>query len=217
MMFDKISIGRFAGVMYLIVLVFSVSALGIRSSVGVDNFSEGLYITSFTLDLVHMLAYLLLVWALYVYLKHINQNSALLMVISVVVAVAIMSLNMLNHYASILILSGDTYLEVFSQEQLSAFALLFQHLHEKGFLIAQIFFGLWLAPLGYLVIKSGFIPKILGILLMIGFVGYEFDFFMKFVAPEYIALTYPGLAVATIAEIWMISWLLIKGKTREIE
>ena len=210
-MLRKISIGRFAGVMYLIVLVFSVSALAIRGNIPLTSDSLDLYMISFILDLIHMLAYLLLVWALYVYLKHINQNSALLMVISVVVAVAIMSLNMLSHYASMILISGDTYLQVFSAEQLNALALFFKKLHENGFLIAQIFFGLWLLPLGYLVYHSGFIPKLLGSLLMVGAFGYLIDFLIYFLAPQLRVISAPGLVIATIAELWMIGWLLFKS------
>ena len=89
------------------------------------------------------------------------------MVILFLVSVPIAMLNMLNQFAALLLLSGADYLIVFTADQLQAFVTLFRDLHEVGFMIAYIFWGLWLFPLGYLVFKSGFLPRILGILLMV--------------------------------------------------
>ena len=78
-----------------------------------------------------------------------------------------------------LLLSGADYLKVFQADQLQALAMLFFDLHKNGFMIAQIFFGAWLFPLGYLVFKSGFLPRILGIVLMVecfGWLMYPFSF-----------------------------------------
>jgi hypothetical protein len=84
-------------------------------------------------------------------------------------------------------------------------------LQTHGILIAQIFFGLWLLPLGYLVFKSGYLPRVLGVLLMFGCFGYLIHVFQYFLFPSYEVIAYPGLAVATIAEFSLLGWLLLKG------
>ena len=78
-------------------------------------------------------------------------------------------------------------------------------------MIAQIFFAAWLLPLGYLVFKSGFLPRILGILLLLAFVAILIWFFQFFLFPDYKAVSYPGLAISFIAEAALCLWLLIKG------
>ncbi len=96
-----------------------------------------------------------------------------------------MCLNMLNHFAPLYVLGGADYLKVFSPEQLDALALFFLSLHRYGYIIAQVSTGTWLLPLGYLVYKSGFIPKILGALLMVASVGYLIDLLAQFLLPNY--------------------------------
>src|SRR5512141_1955773 len=86
-------------------------------------------------------------------------------------------LNELNHIAVLLLLSGANYLTPFTASQLRALVLLFHDLHTGGLNIAQVFWGLWLFPMGYLVFKSGFLPRILGVLLMIGCFGYVIQSF----------------------------------------
>ena len=88
---------------------------------------------------------------------------------------------------------------------------LINHSIENGILVAQIFFGLWLLPLGYLVYQSGYFPRILGILLMIGCIGLLTESFQHFIFPNYEVISYPGLAISGIAEVSFCLWLLIKG------
>ena len=141
-------------------------------------------------------------------LKPVNRNIALHMVILFLVSVPIAMLNELNHVAVLILLSGAGYLSAFTAEQLQTLIFLFLDLHEVGIMIAYIFWGLWLFPLGYLVYKSGFLPKVLGILLMISCFGYLIDFFSFFFVPDF------GVAVNMFtgwAELLLCLWLLIKG------
>ena len=129
-----------------------------------------------------------------------------------VIGVPIMCINMLNHFASLYVLSGADYLSVFSVEQLNALALFFLNLHNYGYIIAQVFTGTWLLPLGYLVYKSGYFPRILGLLLMIAGVGYLVDLFVKFLLPDYADLIEAiVLTPASIGELSFLLWLLIRG------
>jgi hypothetical protein len=159
-------------------------------------------------ELIGQTVFIFLVLALYKLLKPVNQNQAVLMVILVIVAVTITCINMLNQFAVLPLLSGADYLAVFDASQLQALALYFLNLHKAGYMIAQIFFGLWLLPLGYLVYKSGFMPKIVGILLIVACFGYLFDVFTFFLVPNF------ELVISEytfVGELLMLLWLLIKG------
>ena len=113
--------------------------------------------------------------------------------------------------AALLILSGADYLTVFGADQLNSLAMLFLNLHQYGYYIAQIFFGLWLLPLGYLVYKSDHFPKFIGVALMVACFGHLLEFFQIFLFPNYKIIAYPGLIAAMIGEFSLMFYLLIKG------
>ncbi len=217
-------LSRIAGVLYLLVVVFGAFAeVGVRSSLIVPGdagataakimASGSLLRIGFMSDLIMLTCYFLLAFTLYVLFKPANNNLSLLFVFFTLASVAIMSLNMLNQFAALLLLSGANYLNVFSADQLQALALFFLDLHKYGYFIVQIFFGLWLLPLGYVGFKSGYLPKVLGILVMLACFGHLIQYFQVFLFPDYKAITYPGLAIATIGELSLCFWLLIKGVT----
>ena len=124
---------------------------------------------------------------------------------------AILVYSHLNLISSLTLLSGADYLKVFQPDQLQAQAMLFINLYKNGSTIAQIPFGVWLLPLGYLVFKSGFLPKILGILLIADFIAQLIFVIQRFLLSGYDVISYPGLAISFIAEISLTLWLLIKG------
>lgn len=157
--------------------------------------------------LVVQIVNILLVLVLYKLLKPVNRNHALLMVIFFLVSVPITMLNELNQLAALLLLSGADYLAGFKAEQLHAQVMLFLDLHEHGIHISGIFWGLWLFPMGYLVLKSGFLPRILGVLLMIGFLGYVLDSVRFFFFPD----LKPIVLYTFWGELLLPLWLLIKG------
>jgi hypothetical protein len=215
---------RIAGALYLMVIIFGAFAeVGVRSSLIVPGdavataakivASESLFRIGFMSDLIMMTCYFLLAFTLYVLLKPANNNLSLLFLLFTLASVAIMSLNMLNQFAALLLLSGADYLTVFSADQLQALALLFIDLHKYGYFIAQIFFGLWLLPLGYVGLKSGYFPRVLSIMVMLACVGHLIQYFQIFLFPGYEVITYPGLAIATIGEFSLCFWLLLKGVT----
>lgn len=216
-------ISRIAGFLYLIVIICGVFAeFFVRAKIFVTGdaaatanniiASENLYRLGFVSDLIMLTAYFFLPLALYLLLKSVNKNHAILMVSCVLVAVSIMCVNMLNHFAPILLLSGDDYLNVFGTDQLHGLVMFFLDMHSHGYLIAQIFFGLWLFPLGYLVFKSGFLPKIIGVLLMIGCCGYLIDFFIASLFPDATSTISEIITLpADLGEFSLCLWLLIKG------
>ncbi len=216
---------RLAGLFYLIFLITLIFAGEVRSNlvdyedaaVTVEHIlaSPVLFRLDFVSDLVSALFFLLSAWALYVLLEPVGKHLALLFLLLNLSGVAVQSINLLNQFAALMVLSGAEYLKVFQADQVQALALLFLNLHRNGFIIAQIFFGAWLLPLGVLVYKSGFLPKILGILLIADFFGVLIWFFQFFLFPGYEVVTYPGLAVSFIAEVSLTFWLLIKGVKEE--
>ena len=212
---------RVAGVLYLLLIIFGIVAEGIRQSLIVSDDaaetvanimdSEGLYRLSFTSDLFMIGCFLLLPLAFYVLFKPVNKNQASLVVIFVLVSVPIMLINMLFHFSALLLLSDADYLTVFETDQLHALVMVFLDLYTAGVMIATIFHGLWLLPLGYLVYKSGYFPRVLGVFLMLACFGFLIESFQYFLAPDYEVITYPGLVAEIIGEFGFCGWLLIKG------
>jgi hypothetical protein len=214
---------RMAGFLYLLYILVSIFAdvLG-RSKLIVlgdaattaRNIIESAwqFRIGFVVDLVAALLFLLTAWALYVLLKQVNENLALLFLLLNLVGVAVWCVSDLFLITSQLLLSSADYLKVFQADQLQALAMLFLNMYKNGFSgIAQIFFSAWLFPLGYLVFKSGFLPKILGIILMVecfGWLMYPIQFFLF---PGNEVLTYLSSAVGFIGEFSLALWLLIMG------
>jgi hypothetical protein len=137
----------------------------------------------------------------------VNQRVAALMVIFLLLGVPIAMLNELNNGAVLFLVSGSDALNVFTAEQRHALVLLFLDLHALGLNIL-FFGGLWFYPMGYLVFKSGFLPRILGVLLIINGLGYLIDSFA--------ALLLPNLNVNLVlftgwVEVVFALWLVIRG------
>ena len=162
---------------------------------------ESLFRIGFVISLFSVVLFLLAAWSLYVLLKPVNQNLALLFLLLNLGGFAIWCFSLLNLFAGLLLLSGADYLKVFQPDQLQAQAMLFVNLHKSGYIIAQIPYGIWLFPLGYLVFKSGFLPKILGLLLIVDGFGLLICVFQFFLLPGCEVISVPFMAVSFIAEL----------------
>ena len=214
---------RMAGFLYLIYMVLSIFAdVGVRSKLIVlgdaattaENIiaSAWQFRIGFVVDLVGALLFLLTAWALYVLLKPVNKNIALLFLLLNLGGVAVWCFSDLFLIASQLLLNGADYLKVFQTDQLQALAMASLYIYKNGFSgIAQIFFSAWLLPLGYLVYKSGFLPKILGIVLMVECFAWFLYPTQFFFFPGNVVLTYLSSAVGFIGEFSLMLWLLIMG------
>jgi hypothetical protein len=209
---------RIAGLFYLIFIVTTVLATTVRDQFIVSGdaaatannivASQGLFRAGIVIELVAAVFFVLAAWALYALLKPVNKNLALLLLILNLGGVAVECLNVLNLYAALQTLTGS-YLSVFQTSQLQALAMNYLNLYTTGFLMTQIFFSAWLLPLGYLVYKSRFLPKFLGLLLILDFFGNMSWFLQGFFLPDNPTLAYPGNAIGFIAEIALTAWLLI--------
>ena len=212
---------RMAGFFYLMFIITFILASYLRSRIIVfgdvattaNNIisSQGVLRLGFMSELFSALFFVLAAWALYVLLKPVNRNLALLLVLLNLGGVAIECINALNLFSALQFLSGASYLSVFQTGQLQALAMSFLNSYTNGFMITQLFFSTWLFPLGYLVYKSRFLPRPLGILLILDFFGILSWFLQFFLLPDYGILSYPGLAISFVAEFSISLWLLIKG------
>ena len=210
---------RQAGFLYLAYIIASIIAdlfghfVFADASATVNHIMahESLFRIGFVISLFSYVLFLLAAWYLYVLLKPVNKNIALLFLLLNLGGFAILVFSHVNLFSSLMLLSGADYLKVFQPDQLQAQAMLFINLFKTGSTIAQIPFGVWLLPLGYLVFKSGFLPKILGIFLIVDFFGLLIYVCQRFLLPDYVVISYPCLVVSFIAEFGLTLWLLIKG------
>lgn len=206
---------RLAGLLYLILAALSAFGLTYVPSViiapgdaatTVDNIvaNESLFRLGVVCNLLTFTVNIFVAVFLYKLLKPVHEGMASLMIILALVGVSIAMLNELNQVA-VLLVSGADYSTAFTVP-------LFLDLYEYGFSITHIFFGLWLLPMGYLIFKSGFLPRFLGVLLIIAGSGYLADFILFFLFPDV------GVRVSEftfVGEVALLLWLLIKGVNAE--
>jgi hypothetical protein len=212
-------LARLAGLFYLIVAVTGgFSELFVRENIietgdaatTAENISASptLFRVAFASDLVNITFFVLAALVLYALLNNVNHNVAVGMVVFNAVAAAIMSANMINHFAALQV-ATDSGVATRASDGL---VQLFVDMHSNGYAIAQIFFGLWLLPLGYLAYKSGFFPKALGVMLMIGSASYLTELVAGFLFPGMGENALLLIAVpAALAEVSFLLWLLVKG------
>jgi hypothetical protein len=162
-------------------------------------------------ELVHQIIGIFLVLALYRLFKAVNAREATLMVVFSLIPVPIVMFNVINEIAPIILVSNASFLSVFDRPQLDALAFLFIRLHGKGISIASIFWGLWLFPFGMLVIRSGFIPRFLGVLMMIAGAGYLVSSSTGILVPQYAHQVGQITGILGLGELPIMFWLLIWG------
>ncbi|MEP3382311.1 MAG: DUF4386 domain-containing protein [Maribacter dokdonensis] len=210
---------RIAGVLYLLVIILGVFAekyvrTGLieldHSEKTISNIIEHelLFRLGFLGDLGMQFTYFLLAIFMYSILKNTCELTAKTMLLSVCIAVDIMCLNMLNQYAPLLLLSTTNEPLEFTNN----LVVFYIQMHSHGYHIAQLFFGFWLLPLGFLITKSKHFPSIIGYGLIIGCFGYLLDFIIYFLSPETNQkLSEFITAPADIAEISLCLFLLVAG------
>jgi len=216
-------LARIAGLLYLIVGIFAgfadayvpgkVYAAGDAATTAANVLANaGLVRIGVIADLLQATVFVFLAMVLYVLLKDVNKHAARAMMILVAIATTIMCLNNVFQFAAVLVATDKSYVAAFDAAGSNALVMLLLDMHHYGFLIAQIFFGLWLVPLGYLAYTSGMFPKALGVVLIVGGVCYLMDMLAAFLVPDFSTQVHGFLAIPpTIAEIWTLGYLLVKG------
>lgn len=173
--------------------------------------SELLFRSATFSGLVAQAIFIFLVLVLYRLLKEVNQKQAVLMVALVIVSAATGVLTTLNQMAPLVFMRDSVFSSVFEQAQRDALVYAFLRLHGQVVQGIQIFWGLWLFPFGLLVIKSRFIPKTFGILLIIAGCGYVLSSFISVVLPQFKGTIGPLVMLLELGELPIIFWLLIVG------
>lgn len=163
-------------------------------------------------DLLDQTFFVLLALTLYALLKHVHPGVARTMVVLVVLAAAVTCLNVVFEFEGLQIATGAVDASSIGVSGSNSLVLLMLDAQHYGIFVAQLFFGLWLTPLAYLAIKSGWFPKPLGIVLVLATVSYLVDLFAAFLLPELSAVIHGFLGIVpAIAEIAMMLFLLIFG------
>jgi len=202
------TVARIAGAFYL-AFILSAIVSNLIAQVGFGDATKiietltanpAFFRVGFVISLLSAFFFFMAAWFLFVLLKSVNKNLALLFLLLNLIGVTIQCVGMLPLYAAVLSVGNinpETYL--------------FVNLFKNSVVMAQLFFGTWLFPLGYLVYTSKFLPKTLGTILIVDGFAILIWFFQAYLLPDYSWITYPGLAVSFAAEFGLALWLLIKG------
>jgi hypothetical protein len=213
---------RIAGAVYLSMvvtapfsLIYVPSKLIVRGNAAAtaDNIltHQTMFRLSIIGELVGQVIFICLAIALYRLLRDVNKTSAWLMVSFVLVSAAVGFLNTLNNIAALILFRGGEFLSVLDKPQREALGMLFIRLHSHGHFINEIFWGLWLFPFGLLVFRSGFLPRILGVWLMINCFGYLLLSVTALFFPLYYEVAFRLSQPVLFGELAIMLWLLIKG------
>jgi hypothetical protein len=214
--------GRFAGVLYVVTSIFAFFAMGYvpnrlivhgNAAATANNISasETLFRLGIASQLIGMGGFIFVALALYDLLKGVDRRQAALMVILIVVSIPIAFLNEVNSMAALLLVRGADFLSVFDKPQRDALAMLFLNLHGRGLVFCELFWGLWLLPLGYLVYKSRFLPWFLGVWLTLAGLCWMILCFTGILLPQYADKLNTYLQPAILGEIVFMMWLVIRG------
>ena len=214
--------GRFAGLLYVLISIPGIFALiYVPGKLIVDGNAtatasniaahETLFRLGIAANLISQILFMWVALALYDLLKEVSRRQAALMLTLIVVPVPIVLLNELNAIAALTLVRGADFLSNFEKPQRDSLAMLFLNLHSYGFDIAAIFWGLWLFPLGLLVYRSGFIPRLLGVLLMLNGFTFPVNSFTSLLLPQYENIVSRWMKPLSFAELLFMFWLLIMG------
>ncbi len=214
--------GRFAGLLYVLMslagffamayvpskLIVHGNAAATASNIAAN---ETLFRLGIAAELIGYAGFIFVALALYDLLKGVNRRHASLMVLLIVVSVPIAFLNELNSIAALVLVRGADSLSVFEKPQRDALAMLFLNLHHHGFVVAEIFSGLWLFPLALLVYRSRFLPRFLGVWLTLAGFAWVILSLTGILSLQYYDKVFTYTQPAVFGELAFMFWLLIKG------
>jgi hypothetical protein len=214
--------GRFAGLLYVLTSFVGFFAMGYvpsklivhgNAAATASNIaaSETLFRLGIAGELIGQAGFIFVALALYNLLKGVNRRHASLMVTLIVVSIPIAFVNELNSIAALVLVRGADFLSIFEKPQRDALAMLFLNLHHHGFVVAEIFWGLWLFPLGLLVYRSRFLPRFLGVWIILAGFAWVVLSLTGILLPQYQDKVDTYAQPAFFGEIAFMLWLLIRG------
>jgi hypothetical protein len=215
-------LARIAGVLYLITIIMGVFAevfvrgrLAVRDDAAATATNilahEPLYRLGLTADLVMLVCYIGVTLLFYELFKRVSRSVSLLAAFFSLVGIAVLAVNSLNHLAPLVFLGGAQYLSALETNQLQAFARMSLKMHAAGYTISGVFFGIYCLLIGYLVFKSDFLPRILGVLMVIGGLSYLTDSFVTLLSPQLATRLPDVMVLGGIAELSLCLWLMVIG------
>ncbi len=216
-------LARIAGVLYLLVAVFGAFAQGFlypkiyiagdaAKTTGNLIANSGLVRIGVASDLFQATIWVFVAITLYQLLKHVSKSMASAMVVLAAMGASITMLNALFEFEALRVATGAVNLGVFGAAGSSGLSLLLVDAQHYGLLIAGIFMGLWLAPMGYLAYRSGWFPKALGVTLVVGAGCYLVNTLAAVLVPDIGKATSGYVTIPSIiAEVWMLGYLLVIG------
>ena len=172
---------------------------------------ETMFRLAIAAEMVNAVILVLLAMALYRLLSGVDPWQARLMVGLVLVSSAVTLMNLVNNIAALTLFHGADFLAVLDKPQRDALGMLFLRLHGQGNYVNELFWGLWLFPFGVLVMRSRFLPRILGTWLLVNGAAYVVLSFIALLLPEYSQLAFNAAMPALLGELAIMLWLLIKG------
>jgi hypothetical protein len=214
--------GRFAGLLYILTsipgffammyvpskLIVHGNATATASNISAN---ETLFRLGIAGQLIGQAGFIFVALALYHLLKGVNRRHASLMVILLVVQIPIAFLNELNSIAALALVRGPDFLSIFERPQRDALAMFFLNLHFHGFVVNEIFWGLWLIPLALLVYRSRFLPRFLGAWLALGGSAWVILSLTGVLSPQYYDKVFTYSQPAAFGEVAFMFWLVIRG------
>ena len=221
-MYPTVKAARIGGGIYLLMvltapfsLIYVPSKLIVRGNAlaTADNIlaHETMFRLSIFGDLIGHVIFICLAVALYRLLSNVNKTWAILMVSFVLVSAAVGFLNALNNIAAVILFRGGEFLDVIDKTQRDALGMLFVRLHSQGEFISEIFWGVWLFPFGLLVYRSGFLPRLLGVWLIVACFAWIALSITALFFPSHYGAAFTWLQPAFFAEMAIMLWLLIRG------
>ena len=172
---------------------------------------EPLYRFGLAADLIMLACYLAVTLLFYDLFKPAGRSLSLLAAFFSLVGIAVLAVNCLNHVPPLVFLGGGNYLSAFEPTQLQALTLMSLRMHARGYNISGVFFGIYCVMIGYLVFRSGFLPRILGALMALGGLSFLTDSFAFFLVPT-LAVRLPEIGMlGGIAELALSLWLIVMG------
>lgn len=172
---------------------------------------EMLFRLGIAADLIGTVLFILVVMALYRLFKGVSETQASHMAVLGLVSAAVGFINVLNHIAALILFRGADFLTVFDKPQRDALGMLFIRLYSQGIVMNELFWGLWLLPFGWLVIKSGFIPRFLGVWLIVNCFAYVAVSLTSLLRPDYADVVSRYATIPQTGELWIMLWLLVMG------
>lgn len=222
-MISNKNLARIAGFCYLIVIATGLfSEVFVRQALKVSNnalataqniqANEMLFRWGFVADLINFVVGIPTILIIYHFFKKSNKILLQIALALVIIQTAIIAVNLLNQITPLLLLSNDTYLHTFQQNQLATLSLLSLNIQAQGYGIGLVFFGFYCIIIGFIIFKTNAIPKIIGVAYAIAGICYLINNFTMFLSKGFVNPLFIYLAIPIfIGELSLCLWLLIKG------